>query len=480
MRFNHSKFINGAFFLSAILPIFLSLFVATASFAAGIKSVEGTISPDIDGPAPFLELFITISNFTEAELASLKADPEKTLLDRIGIILPDSPEFGGSYIQTIDEELTTDFNHGFYWDKAGTDPGILTGTVPADAVLSYTIRVLQTTGTKAQKLSTLLKTVGEVKGIKAKAVFFVRDAQGVLSVAQGSGDQVFTIEQTYAMPNEAPDGFTAAGTHKQLSLNWTVKSKVKYTDDGKERSVNGVIAIIAKNTNGAPIVLDSAAKVSSLSAEPPTAGKCTLTPPDTAGASCIVCENDPHTYLEVADLAKIPGMEFSRALTNTGTSSIANIDDEQTYTVALQYKSGLIRTACYNVASINNISLLEFNGEKEGKPEDLRCFIATAAFGSPLDHHVKMFRWFRDRYLTGNALGQAFVDLYYNISPRAANFIAEHAVLKAVTRTILTPIAGLLYLFKWFSEHETALYSGFLALVLLGIFGARARLTSPS
>jgi hypothetical protein len=46
-----------------------------------------------------------------------------------------------------------------------------------------------------------------------------------------------------------------------------------------------------------------------------------------------------------------------------------------------------------------------------------RCFIATAAYGSPMAQDVKLLRAFRDQYLLTNEPGHKFVELYYSVSP---------------------------------------------------------------
>lgn len=68
------------------------------------------------------------------------------------------------------------------------------------------------------------------------------------------------------------------------------------------------------------------------------------------------------------------------------------------------------------------------------------CFIATAAYGSYLEPHVKVLRDFRDNYLLTNPIGRAFVALYYKVSPPIAVYISKHEVLRTVTRWLLTPV----------------------------------------
>jgi YVTN family beta-propeller protein len=68
------------------------------------------------------------------------------------------------------------------------------------------------------------------------------------------------------------------------------------------------------------------------------------------------------------------------------------------------------------------------------------CFIATAAYGSSLDPHVKVLRSFRDRYLLTNDAGRAFVETYYRHSPQLAAYISRHETLRGAARLMLTPI----------------------------------------
>jgi len=70
------------------------------------------------------------------------------------------------------------------------------------------------------------------------------------------------------------------------------------------------------------------------------------------------------------------------------------------------------------------------------------CFIATAAFGSPLERHVEILRQFRDKYLVSTSVGRAFVAAYYRYSPPVGDFIARHDFLKVMVRWSLLPVVG--------------------------------------
>ena len=96
------------------------------------------------------------------------------------------------------------------------------------------------------------------------------------------------------------------------------------------------------------------------------------------------------------------------------------------------------------------------------------CFVATAAYGSPLHPFVNVLREFRDKYLMPSSLGRKFVNLYYKYSPFASNFIAKYKPLKIMVRVHLLPVIVFCYSMVQLGSIMTALI--FSSIFVLPIF----------
>jgi len=95
---------------------------------------------------------------------------------------------------------------------------------------------------------------------------------------------------------------------------------------------------------------------------------------------------------------------------------------------------------------------------------NLPCFIATAAYGSPLHPHIDVLRDFRDKYLMPSKLGRLLVECYYRYSPSVADFIAKHKPLKVLVRASLLPLVA-------FSLSLIHLGPIITAAMILSVFG---------
>jgi hypothetical protein len=71
------------------------------------------------------------------------------------------------------------------------------------------------------------------------------------------------------------------------------------------------------------------------------------------------------------------------------------------------------------------------------------CFVATAAYGTPLAGQIAVLRAARDRYLIPHAWGRALVDFYYRVGPSLAQPVRAHPWLASAVRAILAPIVSL-------------------------------------
>jgi len=74
-----------------------------------------------------------------------------------------------------------------------------------------------------------------------------------------------------------------------------------------------------------------------------------------------------------------------------------------------------------------------------------------------LAQKIDTLRAARDHFLIGNAMGIAFVDSYYRISPDLADIIARRPWLKAVVRTALLPVVLLSKLLLSFPPFDLAI-----------------------
>lgn len=114
-----------------------------------------------------------------------------------------------------------------------------------------------------------------------------------------------------------------------------------------------------------------------------------------------------------------------------------------------------------------NFSAIKGEGDDDSQFE-LPCFIATAAYSSPLHPHVKILRDFRDKYLIPHKPGRFLVKLYYKYPPNLVGLIEKYRALKTVIRLGLMPLVALSYLMLHLGPVITAVMPG--VIILLPFF----------
>ncbi len=121
-------------------------------------------------------------------------------------------------------------------------------------------------------------------------------------------------------------------------------------------------------------------------------------------------------------------------------------------------------TATSTTITMNNAYsiMADFNGAGG-------CFIATAAYGTPMAEEIQILREFRDEYLLINVVGRAFVNFYYLVSPPIAEFITEHPSLKPIVRAGLLPAVIMSTIVVNTTPAEKVVIVGLLVLVSLAV-----------
>jgi YVTN family beta-propeller protein len=127
----------------------------------------------------------------------------------------------------------------------------------------------------------------------------------------------------------------------------------------------------------------------------------------------------------------------------------------------------------YMVVAYNYAGYSDYSNEAYATTGDdsSGCFIATAAYGSVLEPHVKILRDFRDRFLANNSPGKTLLNIYYRYSPPLARYIQSHDMLRIAVRYGLLPIVGISWL--TLSIGPVSALGIFVICISLGIIAVR-------
>ncbi|MBU4312720.1 MAG: hypothetical protein KJ706_08390 [Candidatus Omnitrophica bacterium] len=152
------------------------------------------------------------------------------------------------------------------------------------------------------------------------------------------------------------------------------------------------------------------------------------------------------------------------------TSQITNFGTSATYSkvvVIIMNTSSSQNGEIFSIDTSKEVLSSPSNGGGDG------CFIATAAYGSPMEPHVKVLRDFRDRFLLTNSVGKALVGLYHTYSPSVADFIARHDTVCLLVRWSFLPLVGM----SWMALHLGPWFTLALMGLLICLMGTAAVFT---
>lgn len=258
------------------------------------------------------------------------------------------------------------------------------------------------------------------------------------------------VKENYAIDAAVPFR-DVLGSHKSLVASWDPKETVATIGgDAKERAP-GSVTVYVIDPDVVPEGTRFPAKVfATEEGKQDEDADCYFSAVSSDQVKkqegCLSCAAS-NAYLNETAIAEIPGVYIKTEAANAGSATIGgltNYSDEtpKVYSVFMEYKpSGIRRSQCAIGIASPNYTLTELNGEKEAKVVDFRCFVATAAYGSPVHEDLDVFRRFRDEALLTSALGRHAVELYYRTSPGLADFVARHESLRDLMRGALALLA---------------------------------------
>jgi hypothetical protein len=145
--------------------------------------------------------------------------------------------------------------------------------------------------------------------------------------------------------------------------------------------------------------------------------------------------------------------------------TIHDLDDFEDYYFVLTAYDIYERESGYS----NEVDTVKYSSSSGG------CFIATEAYGYPIEPYVNVLREFRDRFLLANRVGKIFMDFYYTYSPPIADFIANNDGLRAIAHAILLPVVGVSWVALKLGPVFTMAFMIFFGISLICFVGFRRK-----
>jgi len=82
------------------------------------------------------------------------------------------------------------------------------------------------------------------------------------------------------------------------------------------------------------------------------------------------------------------------------------------------------------------------------------CFVATAAYGTPLAIEIQILREFRDKHMMKHEIGKHFIYWYESNGPKLAALLNRHPKLKPLVRQFI--IQPIIYLIKNYTDESNS------------------------
>jgi hypothetical protein len=430
-------------YVRSLIPVVVALW-STLGLALNFSDPTGV---EVRGDFESIRFDITVNKITRAQITS-ESLSQAQLDPYLDVILKKDNSLPVDRKNSDPENSS--FNHDFYRQitNASLAPGAKTGEFTAQFSVEIFARDTDPT------IGSLKETVNAKEGVKVTIRF------NPLGAPTSSDTKEFFMEKLRGRPTEAPKDSAFKGVFRGAEATWTVVPTVIYSNSQENPSTNRkpTQMLIMAVEEGTQVNL-KAKKVDLTATDQPEADTTCLF---VGGENCLQCPGN--SYLLPDQSAPI----LAASGPNTGTLAVRGLEVGKDYRVFLQYGEGLKRSQCALISPSDNITMAELMGD-ESQEGDPRCFIATAAFGSPMAKELSVFRWFRSRVLFSLPGGRDLVRFYYRTSPPLADWIAADPLRQTLVRGVLWPLWGIFFLAKSSQENPGYLliFMGLSCLALL-------------
>jgi hypothetical protein len=251
-------------------------------------------------------------------------------------------------------------------------------------------------------------------------------------------EATFLLRQSTGIPVEAPALRDFGGGHRQILAFWEVVERVEYSDK-RSRAPSGVTMYLLEAGQGTRVF---PAKITDGITDQ-EGGECVVDTSANAGSNCVSCNSVDGSW-RYFDLDKVNTdiIRYQTAETRVGQTSISGLDvnndqgEKKRYIGFLSYApQGAGFSTCFVSEAFETQTLMEYlaTGARTEKG-DPTCFIASAVYGDPNLHQVKVLRWFRDHKLNRHFVGKAMIGFYNYVGPVLAEFVDGREYLRQILR----------------------------------------------
>ncbi len=411
----------------AAIAILIFTLSSTQLLAVGNPTVTGSISRG--GTSGSFKLTVVITGITKTTVFA----EEKSLLQRMRVWLTDLSASTDGYVKVAgDTTASPDVN---FTISEISEPVSSAGSVADTTTFTYTLTISESA---KGSLKNLLTVHGAGSSLKVQVSYLENNVTISTSV-------ITTIANDTSVVQESPNILAVVPTHRALNVTWKIPETVTWSDSAVRAvtEITGLaIASDSEVLNLPSFIYDKTATSDAAGAE----DACQYIPDFVDGGSCISCPNT-QAYLDAEGLNKLnsAGKFVTTGTVKDGKLAISGLENDKDYGIVLFYQpGGLLRSTCLHGTPAKNLTWSELNDEKEAALKDPKCFIATAAYGSPLHKNLRPLRWFRDHVLLQTNFGSRFVEWYYENGPRGARVVAGSPTLQMTVQMLLwLPVIGI-------------------------------------